>query len=37
VLIEWAEKIKAYLPPNKWVIIISIIDEFTRMLEFSKK
>ena len=35
-IIEWAEKIKDYLPENKWVIRISILSENGRRLEFFK-
>jgi tRNA threonylcarbamoyladenosine biosynthesis protein TsaE len=35
-IIEWAEKIKDYLPENKWVIRISMLSENGRRLEFFK-
>lgn len=35
-IIEWAEKIKDYLPENKWIIRISMLSENVRRIEFFK-
>jgi tRNA threonylcarbamoyladenosine biosynthesis protein TsaE len=35
-IVEWAEKIKDYLPPRKWIVQFEIISESQRQLTFFK-